>query len=209
MEHVRALMAQVAAQQGQTPPATQDKLAPVPQTSAPWRTPGTVVDLGIEDAVQKAMDKNIDIAVARITPRLTDFSIAGLEANYRVNLTSAFNNTSTSTFPTQTIQGISSVTTSTRDQWSAGIAQNLFRGGGSYTLNWTNSRLNSPSTVAIRNPTFQSGLTANLTQPLLRGFKIDSTRASLQTNRLSQQNDEITLTATSATTAANVRNAYW
>ena len=207
IEHARALLAQVAAQQGQ--PATQDKLAPVPQTSAPFRTPGPVVDLPIEEAVQRAMDKNIDIAVARITPRLTDFSIAGLEANYRVNLTSTANNTKSSTFPTQTIQGISSVTTSTRDQWSAGIAQNLFRGGGNYSVSWTNSRLNSPSTVAIRNPTFQSGVTANLTQPLLRGFKIDSTRASLQTNRLSQQNDEITLTATSATTAANVRNAYW
>ena len=35
------------------------------------------------------------------------------------------------------------------------------------------------------------------------------TRASLQTTRLSQKNDEITLTATTATTQANVRNAYW
>jgi len=209
IEHVRALMAQVAAQQGQTQPATQDKLAPVPQTSAPWRTPGTVVDLPIEEAVQRAMDKNIDIAVARITPRLTDFSIAGLEANYRVNLTSTVLNTSTSTFPTQTIQGISSVTTSLRDQWSAGLAQNLWRGGGNYSVGWTNSRLNSPSAVNIRNPQYSSGITANITQPLLRGLKIDSTRAALQTNRLSQQNDEITLTATSSTTAANVRNAYW
>jgi len=83
LEHVRELIAQVAAQQGQgqTQLATQDKLAPVPQTSAPWRTPGPVVDLPIEEAVQRAMDKNIDIAVARITPRLTDFSIDGLEAN--------------------------------------------------------------------------------------------------------------------------------
>jgi outer membrane protein len=208
LDHARELISQVQAQQGGQP-ATLPKLAPVPQTSAPFRTPGPVVDLGLEDAVQKAMDKNIDIAVARITPRLTDFTIAGLEANYRVNLTSALNNTSTSTFPTQTIQGISSVTTSQRNQWSAGIAQNLFRGGGNYSVGWTNSRLNSPSTVNIRNPQYSSGITANITQPLLRGFKIDSTRASLQTNRLSQSNDEITLTATSATTAANVRNAYW
>src|SRR5690349_4305230 len=114
LDHARALIAQLQAQQGGQP-ETLPKLAPVPQTSAPFRTPGPVVDLGIEDAVQKSMDKNIDIAVARITPRLTDFTIAGLEANYRVNLTSALNNTSTSTFPTQTIQGISSVTTSQRN----------------------------------------------------------------------------------------------
>jgi outer membrane protein len=209
LEHVRALMAQAQAQGQVQQPATESKLAPVPQTSAPFRTPGPVVDVGIEDAVQKAMDKNIDIAVARITPRLTDFTIAGLEANYRLNLTSAVNNTRQTTLPTQTIQGITTPTTSMREGWSAGIAQNLSKGGGSYTLNWTNSRLNNPSTVNIRNPQFQSGVNFNITQPLLRGLKIDSTRASLQTSRLSQSNDEITLTATSASTAANVRNAYW
>jgi outer membrane protein TolC len=46
-------------------------------------------------------------------------------------------------------------------------------------------------------------------QPLLRGFQIDSTRASLQTNRISQQNDEISLQTTIQTTIANTRNAYW
>ncbi len=207
LEHVRALMAQAQAQQGQ--PAAQSPLAPVPQTNAPFRTPGTRVDVGIEEAVQKAMDKNIDIAVARITPRLTDFSIAGLEASYRVNLTSATSTNSNTRLPQQITQGITQPTTSTTTNWSAGIAQNLWRGGGNYTLNWTNSRLNSPSTVNTRNPQLSTGLAGSLTQPLLRGFKIDATRAALKTNRLTQQNDEITLTATSATTAANVRNAYW
>ena len=42
-----------------------------------------------------------------------------------------------------------------------------------------------------------------------RGFKIDATRAAIKTSRLSQENDEIALGATTATTQANVRNAYW
>ena len=203
LDHVRELMAKVTQAQG------AQGQSPQTPTTAPFTTPGTRVDLGIEEAVQRGMDKNIDIAVARITPRLTDFTIAGLEANYRINLTSTANNTRATTLPTQTIQGISTPTTSMRENWTAGIAQNLWRGGGNYSVGWTNSRLNSPSTVNIRNPQFQSGITANLTQPLLRGFKIDATRAALKTNRLSQQNDEISLTATTATTGANVRNAYW
>ena len=157
----------------------------------------------------KAMDKNIDIAVARITPRLTDFTIAGLEANYRLNLTSGLSSNSTTDLPRLTTQGISAATTSSREAWSAGIAQNLWKGGGNYGVAWTNSRFPGQSSVNIRNPQFQSGITANSPQPLLRGFKIDSTRASLQTNRISQQNDEISLTATAASTAANVRLAYW
>jgi outer membrane protein TolC len=172
-------------------------------------TPGARVDLGIDEAVQRGLERNIDIGVARITPRLTDFTLAGLEANYRLNLTSAVNNVSNTQFPTQTIQGITQNTTTSTQNWSAGFAQNLFRGGGNYTLNWNNRRLYSPSNVNIRNPQISSGITASLTQPLLRGFRIDATRAALQTNRISQENDEIALRSTVAGTEASVRNAYW
>jgi outer membrane protein len=202
LEHVRALIAQAQAGQPATPQA------PVAATP-PFTTPGPRIDLPIEEAVQQGMAKNIDISVARITPRLTDFTIAGLEANYRLNLTSAASNNKTTDLPRVTTQGISSPTTSVRESWSSGLAQNLWKGGGNYNVAWTNSRFNSPSSVNIRNPQFQSGLTANWTQPLWRGFKIDATRAALKTNRLTQQNDEIALTATTATTEANVRNAYW
>ena len=83
--HVRELIKQA-----------QQQLQPVAQPAGqrtPFVTPGPRVDLSLEDAVQRAADKNIDIAVARITPRLTDFTIAGLEANYRPNLTSTGNST--------------------------------------------------------------------------------------------------------------------
>jgi outer membrane protein len=193
-------------QQAQAQPLPQ--VAQRPKT-APFVTAGTRVDLSIEEAVARAREKNIDIGVARITPRLTDFTIAGLEANYLVNLTSSGNNSRATALPRLTTQGINSPTTSISEAWNGGIAQNLWWGGGNYAVSWTNSRLNSPSTTNLRNPQFQSGLTANLTQPLLRGFKIDSTRAALKTNRISQQNDEISLQTTIQTTIANTRNAYW
>ena len=202
IEHVRALIAQAQAQTGGAPQSPV-----VPPT--PFVTPGPRVDITIEDAVARGTEKNIDIAVARITPRLTDFTLAGLEASYRLNLTSATSNNRNTRLPSQITQGITAPTTSTTTSWSSGIAQNLWKGGGNYAVNWTNSRLNSPSTVNTRNPQLNSGLQANLTQPLWRGFKIDATRAALKTNRLSQQNDEITLSATTVTTQASVRNAYW
>jgi outer membrane protein len=200
-EHVRALIAQVV-QQGQVP------AAPAP-SSTPFATPGPRVDLSIQEAVQRGTEKNIDIAVARITPRLTDFTIMGLEANYRLNLTSAASNTRNTSLPQQVTQGITEPTTTMRENWSAGIAQNLFKGGGNYTVGWTNQRFDNPASVNLRNPQFTSSLTASLVQPLLRGLRIDATRASLQTNRITQQNDEIGLTSTTVTTQANVRNAYW
>jgi outer membrane protein TolC len=183
----------------------------VPQAGgAPFVTPGPRVTLTIEDAVQRARDKNIDIAVARITPRLTDFTIAGLEANYHVNLTAATNTQRSTRFSTQQFQGIQGTSAPTYSEaWSSGFAKNMWRGGGNWNVSFTNNRQNSPSTNAVRNPTFQSGITASYTQPLLRGFKIDATRAAVTTNRISQQNDEISLQSTTFTTEANVKNAYW
>ena len=61
--HVRELIKQA-----------QQQLQPVEQPAGqrkPFVTPGPRVDLSLQDAVQRAADKNIDIAVARITPRLT------------------------------------------------------------------------------------------------------------------------------------------
>jgi len=219
------LAASIGAPAGaQQPAASQPDAARVrelvqqaqPQSQSPaaapaeiFTTAGPRVNLSIEEAVQRGAEKNIDIAVARITPQLTDFTIAGLEASYRLNLTSSTSNQRNTRLPNLTTQGILTPTTSTLTSWSGGIAQNLWKGGGNYALNWTNTRNDSPSLVNLRNPTLQSGLSGSLTQPLMRGFRIDATRAAIRTNRLSQQNDEIGLTATMSSTQASVRNAYW
>jgi outer membrane protein TolC len=197
-------------------PAGQTPVAPVAagtqtQPTPPFHTTGPRVDLSIEEAVARAREKNIDIGVARITPRLSDFSLAALEASYRPNVTSSVLNRSNTTAVTNQTQGggtSSSLHTGTLS-WQGGMAQNMKWHGGSWNLGWTNSRVDSSNLFATRNPTYNSGLTASVTQPLLRGWRIDATRASLQTTRISQTNDEISLQTTTQNTVANVRNAYW
>ena len=186
-------------------PVTTTPVQPV----APFVTPGARVELSIEEAVARAREKNIDIGVARITPRLTDFTIAGLEANYTVNLTANTNQQRQTRLPQNTTQGIVQPTPTMTTGWSSGFTKNMWRGGGNWNLGFTNTRVNSPAANQFRNPTYNSTLSGFYIQPLLRGFKIDANRASLQTNRITQLNDEISLQATTATTMANTRNAYW
>ena len=205
------LIAVISAAPGAAQTATAIPSARTIQQTPPFMTPGTRVDLSIEEAVARAREKNIDIGVARITPRLTDFTIAGLEANYRLNLTTSTNASKVATPATNATQGVAVGTNQNTNTvaWNGGLAQNLYRGGGNYTINWNNNRREQSSANAFRNPTFNSNFTFNVTQPLLRGFKTDATRTSLKTSRISQQNDEIALQATTATTMANTRNAYW
>ena len=200
----------------QTPAAAQPPAqTPAPitatpaQPTAPFVTVGPRVELSIEDAVARARERNIDIGVARITPRLTDFSIAALDANYRFNLTANTNQQRQTRLPQNTTQGIIAATPTDTTGWTSGIARQMRKGGGNWSLSFQNTRQNSPASNNIRNPTFSSNLAGNLVQPLMRGFRIDQTRASLQTSRITQQNDEIGVQSTMATTIANTRNAYW
>ena len=183
---------------------------PAASQATSFHTAGPRIELSIEDAVARARDKNNDIRVARITPRLSDFSLVSLEANYRPNVTSNVFSRSTTTPVTNQTQGASGDSLSTETaSWQGGFAQNLKWHGGSWSASWTNSRIDSSNLFATRNPTYNAGLTATVTQPLLRGWRVDATRASLKTTRISQENDEISLQTTITTTIANTRNAYW
>jgi outer membrane protein TolC len=199
-EHVRALIAQAMNQQGAAPSPSGG--LPVIQETGP------VIRLSVDDAVARAMERNLTIASERLTPQTWDLSIAATRANYRPNLTSSFSNNSNVRLTTDVFSGGSRVTTDTQ-AWSGGIAQNLWRGGGNYSVSWTNSRAASDSTSSTRNPSYDAGLAAIVTQPLLRNFKLDNTRATLLTNRINQSLSEINLSATVASTVAAVRNAYW
>src|SRR5215510_6224459 len=50
--------------------------------------PGVRVELTLDDAVKRALDRNLDIAVERLNPQAFDFSLSALNATYRPTLTS-------------------------------------------------------------------------------------------------------------------------
>jgi len=76
-------------------------------------------------------------------------------------------------------------------------------------LNWTNSRVETSNTFSNFNPSFQTNLVGALTQPLMRGFKIDNTRQQLIVQTINRDISEESARATVTQTLANVRNAYW
>jgi outer membrane protein TolC len=199
-EHVRALIAQAMQQTGQ-PPTPAPVALPDPQA-------GPTVNLTEDEAVARATDRNLTLISERITPQTWDYTMAATRANYQMNLTSAVSNNSQVRLTTDIFSGGTRITTDSQS-WSAGVAQNLWRGGGNYTVNWTNSRSSTDSESTTFNPSFNSGLQARFTQPLLRNFRIDNTRAQILTNELSQDIAELNLSASEVSVLAETRNAYW
>jgi outer membrane protein TolC len=179
--------------------------------TAPAPVPGTEVSLTLDDAVTRSLERNLDIAVERLTPRTFDFSIAALEATYRPTFTSNLGLRNQATFSRSqtTGAGATGILKTETFTGNSGYSQNVKWGGGSLAVAFNNNRLEQSDAFAIRNPTLNTNFTALYVQPLLRGFRIDSTRSQLLVTKLSQEVSEIGLRATIVTTLANVRNAYW
>ncbi len=199
-DRVKELIQQALAQQGQPAPAPG-----VPGLTQPT---GPVVNLTEEDAVNRASERNLNIASERITPQTFDFSLAAARAVFLPTMTSSLQHQDSAT-PTNSAFAGGARNTRVSQNWSGGLTQNIFKGGGSYNIQWTNQHSETNSTNATCNPCYQSGLVGTYTQPLLRDFKIDSERAALLTNRISQSISELNLSATVESILAQTRNAYW
>ncbi len=198
-ERVQALIAQAMQQTGQTPAQTP---------AAPAVPQGPVVNLTEQEAVARATEKNLTLISERITPQTWDYTMAATRAAYAFNLTSSLANNNANT-PTSNIFEGGARTTTQQQSWSGGFSKQMWRGGGNYNLNWTNSRNETSSSNSTCNPCFNSGLVGTFTQPLMRNFRIDATRAAILTNEISQQIADLNLSAQEVSILAQVRNAYW
>src|SRR5688500_961009 len=111
--------------------------------TAPPPPAGAVVELSLDAATERALERNLDIAVERLNPQTFDFSLAALDANYRPTFTSNFGVRSQSTFTRSTTAGATNalglVGTDTLTS-NTGFTQNLKWGGGSFAAAWNNNR---------------------------------------------------------------------
>jgi outer membrane protein TolC len=204
-DHVKELIAQALQQAGQTAPA-----APAVQAlpEAGPRTP-----LSADEAVRRALERNLDIQVQRLEPQLLDYQVAALWANYRPTLTSSLFTQGQTNLPADQLQGgvgasANQIINDTA-QWNAGMQQNFRWGGGNAAINFNNTRLETTQSTALRNPSYTSFFQAQYTQPLLRNFRIDQTRSTLMIQTLQAQITDLNLRSTLTITEALVRNAYW
>jgi outer membrane protein TolC len=212
-ERIQELIRDAAARAGVTDPARggggQTTAQPAP--SARPASAGPMVQMTLDDAIKLALDRNLDIAVQRLNPQTFDYSIANLKATYRPTLTSAFNRVSQTDPSRSTTQGAGGGVgiTQETDTFNGGINQNLVWGGGNVAVTINNNRQLTSSPTTLFNPAFNTNWAAVYTQPLLRGFRTDSTRQSLAVTRLNQDVSEIQLQASIINTVSNVKNAYW
>ena len=177
---------------------------------AVMQTPGSgpQTELTLEDAIARALERNLDIAVERLNPQVIDLNLAQALSAYRPTFDTTLS-TNQSTSPSSTQLDGGEAVVSDRAVINGGLTQAIAWGGGSYAIDFNNNRQSSTNAFSSFNPSYRSTFQASYTQPLLRGFKTDSRRQQIEVTRINRDIADIDLRQTITNTVSSVQNAYW
>jgi outer membrane protein len=177
------------------------------QTTAAPAVPPAVLKLTVDAAVKMALRDNLDLAADRLDPDIGDTRVAEAAASFRPSLNSGIQQNNQLQPPASFL-----IPTTTRTDVTTsniGINQRLPRFGTAYGLSWNSVHTISNSYLNSYNPLLQSGLSLNVSQPLLRDLAIDAPRLQLATSRLGRDAAGTRLRESEVRTAAGVKSAYW
>jgi outer membrane protein TolC len=175
---------------------------------APSSVPGPTLELSLDDATARAIERNLDLAVERLNPQLQDYNIERLRAAYRPTVTSTIGHRAVVQPPTNQLNG-GIIVQNDNSTYNAGVIQALPWGGGEFTFNFNNTKQVTNNAFANFNPLYNAAFASSFTQPLLRGFRIDGVRQQLQVTAINRDISEIEVRSRLAITVASVRGAYW
>jgi outer membrane protein len=204
------LPAAAAAQQAaQAQPAVGEPDRYTVGEAIPELLPGTtMLPLTLEQAMDRALEKNLNLKVARLNPQMVDYQLASARAAFTPQLTGTYgysNATQLSNDRTDEVPSYNSI----QQNFNTGVSLQTPWYGGRFSANFNNGRTATTNPRFTFTPTYSSNLQLSYVQPLLRGFAMDQTRNELRTLSVQRQVADIQLLTQIENTKANVRTAYW
>ena len=202
--------------QQQTPAAQTAPGSQTPQVdryvvgqARPPEVPGTtIVDMTLEQVIERALEKNLELKVARLEPRNLDFQLQSIRASYTPTITSSFSYSNSSQRSENRLDGVSRVTNQSQG-YNNSWRQNLPWFGGNYQLSFNNSRAARNVVTATRNPDYSSSFAMSYSMPLLQGFMVDQNRNRLQTLAVQRNIEDLRLQIQIENLKNTIRVAYW
>jgi outer membrane protein len=194
------------------------------------------LEITLQDAVELALENNMDIAVARYQPWLADTDILASTGGGQGQGTNGVEIPFSTAFvpqlaldPTLTGSvGFASVSTPINNPFISGTGTDSnqltglishsaqynwtytqgFTSGTSVTATWDNTR-SSSSAANLFNPSVQSSLTITFQQQLLNGFGFAQNRRNIIISRNNRKLADYEFSQQAIATVTNAINAYW
>jgi outer membrane protein TolC len=168
---------------------------------------GGSLPLSLDEAVARALENNSDITVERFNPELSAQTVRGAEGYYDPFLFATLTKSSTDTKGTNFFSGGETVNTKS-GLWNFGVQQQV-QTGASLSLAFNNNKRDTNNAFTTFNPVFNSSLSLNLTQPLLKDFSIDSPRLQLKLAKKGREISDVQFRQTIINTVAVVKGYYY
>jgi outer membrane protein TolC len=184
-------------------------LAQEPVMLPPQSAPGdAVLRLTREEAVRMAVANNPDLSASRLDPAISQERVNAAKAAWVPTLQTGVRRNSQLQPPTSLFSGAEGLETGL---WSATatLFQLMPRGGGTYEIGVDTSRTTTNSLISSLNPSLSARLQLAFSQPLLRDFQIDATRAQVDVAQRTLSIAETRLEEAVIETSASAEQAYW
>lgn len=174
--------------------------------------------VSLDECIQLALQKNLDIRISRFAPELTQLSLEATYGAYDPNFNFGANRAINES-PSRFIEAglTAAAVNQEQNNFNAGLG-GVLPTGTRYSLTGRVVRTDSDDDLFLNrtnyagtflNTGFSGGATASLTQPLLKNFWIDGTRLSIQLTKKTLKQDELTVRSQIIATVTDVQLAYY
>ena len=186
-------------------------LPPLPNLNRVGVLSSNVLPMSLNDAIRKALQNNNDIEVSRDDVRYAETQLRGLYGVFDPVFSftpQIIHNVAPQ--PSVTAGGgVTGTTSTTIFNFSPSISRQFSKGGGFYTVSFSNSRQSSSSLTNRLLSFYSSNLALQFTQPLLRDREVDANRHAIrvQSKRLEQSDSDFR--QRTIQTISQVQAAYW
>ena len=163
-----------------------------------------MVELSLEQCLRMALEQNLELVSARISPKISEADIDTQQANFDLG----YGVTTTHQESTQQATSQFDLTDSAFDTTDIGIDQNL-KFGGNYSATFSASKVDQAGPLVTIPTSVNSSIALEYTQPLLKGFgtEVSTERLILANNNVKVSRYD--LAARAEQLMEQVELAYW
>ncbi|HMC29656.1 MAG TPA: TolC family protein, partial [Candidatus Angelobacter sp.] len=163
--------------------------------------------LSLEDAILLTLLNNSDVNVNRAQFDLSQFAVQRARSPFDPLFIAGFTPTRSTSPSASTLVGASTLSTLSQTT-STGFSQQ-FQSGTGVNVGLSTTRFTTNSSFATVNPSFSSGLSFSVTQPLLRRFGMFANRAPIIIAQRGVRQSRANFEAQLNDTVQRVINQYW
>lgn len=196
------------AQDPQQPGAVAQVSAYRVGTAVPPDLGRPLVEMSLQDAIDRALERNLDLQTARLAPRMQQYALQSAQAAFTPTLSGSYGYNNSTRQSTSQLDG-GARTTTERLTFNTSLSQTVPWYGGRLSADFSNARTETNNAFTTLNPSYSSTVSLNYTQPLLSGRRTDNQRAALQSQQIQGQITDIQLDALVLDVTDQVRLRYW